>query len=70
MAIQKIRGGVELLLGKAAVRTQHLVARVAARGDQHHDYAAVRQEPHTRMLDHGFAHRRRYDDSQAVGDFR
>ncbi len=70
MAVQKLRGSVQLALREAPVRTQDFVPRVPSGGNQHHDHPAVGEQPHARVLEHRFAHRRRYDDPEAIRDFR
>src|SRR5216683_8040443 len=46
------------------------VPGICAGGDQHHDHAAVRQQPHPSVFQNGLAQRWRYDNPQPVGDFR
>ena len=55
---------------KTALRTNQLVARQAAGGDQHDQHAVIRQQQKSHVLDHAARQRRRNKNSQAARNGR
>ena len=61
-------GDVQLFLGKKPRRPKNFVPAVSAGRNQHDDHAAVRQQPHARMLQNSLAQRRSNNDAHAFGN--
>ena len=70
MAIQIVRRAIEVRLAEYALWPDDLVSRVAARRNQHHDHAPVRQQNEAHMFQHGLRDRRRNHDAQAPRNLR